>query len=377
MAILIHDLLVGFSRAIDSFNPQFENRSVRRAYLALKIAQQQGLSSEIQKRLFIAALMRDLPKIVSEKNSTFWYEEIKKYSCFQDLAELISPISSASQYSSECMLLNLVDHILNLFNEKPAPLSFYQEIITEVFSITPNPYSLVDLLALREISHTYYFWRQVFGDNNSEPLREASPFGMEYLESSALIQISDLFAKVIDLHCGSIDGYSKAVGEKCAEIAKLYGFSKTGILELDVAGKLHELGKLSVPKALLTKFEPLSETERMRIKTHTKITWGILSTIPGMHDIACSAAYHQERIDGKGYPFNLQGSQLALGPRIVSVVNKFTTLHQKNKCKQSLSIQKCEDILKCNAQDGSIDQTIVEIIIDMVKTQSSTKYLSN
>ncbi len=77
-----------------------------------------------------------------------------------------------------------------------------------------------------------------------------------------------------------------------------------------VAGYLHDLGKVAVPNAILNKPGKLDPEEFDVIRAHTYHTYHILSTIGGFEEIAIWAAFHHERLDGKGYPFHVRGEDI-------------------------------------------------------------------
>ena len=92
------------------------------------------------------------------------------------------------------------------------------------------------------------------------------------------------------------------------------------------AALLHDIGKLAVPEHILSKPGPLTEEEFRKVQIHPQIGAEIIArgTVPV--PVAPLILSHHERWDGKGYPHGLQGEQIPLGARILTVVDYFDAL---------------------------------------------------
>jgi HD-GYP domain-containing protein (c-di-GMP phosphodiesterase class II) len=95
------------------------------------------------------------------------------------------------------------------------------------------------------------------------------------------------------------------------------------LLELEFAARLHDVGKIQVPDAVLNKPGPLDSDESDVIRSHA--AWGAatLSRIPGLEAVATLVRFHHERWDGSGYPDGLSGGRIPLGSRIISVCDAY------------------------------------------------------
>jgi HD-GYP domain-containing protein (c-di-GMP phosphodiesterase class II) len=94
--------------------------------------------------------------------------------------------------------------------------------------------------------------------------------------------------------------------ERMAELVKSFGealnLSAEDIVALTLLSTLHDIGKISIDKNLLTKTEPLSDEEWREIKKHPEIGFRIAQSSPELVHIAEYILSHHERWDGKGYP---------------------------------------------------------------------------
>src|SRR5271169_5382001 len=90
------------------------------------------------------------------------------------------------------------------------------------------------------------------------------------------------------------------------------------------AAWLHDVGKIAVPAAVLSKKEPLTKADWTEIKRHPAVGAEMLVTLsPGLAPIAAGVGAHHERWDGSGYPDGLAGEKIPFAARIVAVADAF------------------------------------------------------
>ena len=118
------------------------------------------------------------------------------------------------------------------------------------------------------------------------------------------------------------------VGDMAAAIAEQIGKDAEWVQHLRMAGRLHDIGKVAVPDAILLKPGPLTDDEFAVMKTHTTIGAEILSgSLSPLIQLAEEVALnHHERWDGSGYPNGLQREDIPLSGRIVSIADVFDAL---------------------------------------------------
>lgn len=114
-------------------------------------------------------------------------------------------------------------------------------------------------------------------------------------------------------------GHSEAVAEIAVGMGRVMGFSHDAMEGLEIAARLHDLGKIGIPDSILLKPGKLTVKEYEIIKTHPSIGAEILKPIPSMEPLIDAVQSHHERIDGKGYPAGLKGKQIPLLARIIAV----------------------------------------------------------
>lgn len=127
-------------------------------------------------------------------------------------------------------------------------------------------------------------------------------------------------------------GHSHRVTEYSLFLGKRLGLSDNDLEVLKYAALLHDIGKIGVPDAVLTKKGRFTEEERIVMNEHSTWTYKILSNmrLPKMlKNVPKMAACHHEKLDGSGYPYGLKGTRIPKFSRILAVGDVFDALTSK------------------------------------------------
>ena len=119
--------------------------------------------------------------------------------------------------------------------------------------------------------------------------------------------------------------------------------------EVRLAAELHDVGKTALPTTLLQKRFPLNEDEREYIERHPVIGERILHAAPALHKVARLIRWTHERYDGAGYPDHLNGLEIPLGARIISVCNAFDAMISNRPYRKAMSVEEAMAELQKNA----------------------------
>ena len=153
----------------------------------------------------------------------------------------------------------------------------------------------------------------------------------------AQVESMERMAVVAELRDDSTGAHSYRVGRLASLLAKEYGCDDETIFMIDIAARLHDIGKVGIPDGILLKPAKLNAAEREVMKTHTTIGAEVLanSNIPHMQTAEEIARFHHEWWDGTGYPAGLSGSKIPEAARITALADVFDALTHKRPYKQA------------------------------------------
>ncbi|MCL4559020.1 MAG: HD domain-containing protein [Chloroflexi bacterium] len=143
----------------------------------------------------------------------------------------------------------------------------------------------------------------------------------------------------IDARDRFMKGHSDAVARTVAKIGRRMGWSTEELEYLEIAALLHDVGKIVIPEALLTKLDPLSPDDWKTIQTHPYHGARIVKSIDSLNRVAPWVLHHQERWDGNGYPDRLNSESIPPASRIIAVGEAFTVMITQQPQRKALSLE--------------------------------------
>lgn len=135
------------------------------------------------------------------------------------------------------------------------------------------------------------------------------------------------FGAAIDLKDTYTSGHSDRVARYAEAIAREMGVTGKELEYIGVAGYLHDIGKITVDRAIINNPRPLTDKEFGELNKHVTTGFEILRNIRRPWDeIAFMTKCHHEKVDGTGYPAGLRGEQIPLGAKIVTLADSFDAM---------------------------------------------------
>ena len=141
-------------------------------------------------------------------------------------------------------------------------------------------------------------------------------------------------------------GHSEAVAEIAVGMGAAMGLDPVELEKLEIAARLHDLGKIGIPDNVLLKPGRLTDDEYTIIKTHPTIGAEILAPIPSMADLIPAVKFHHEKMDGTGYPDGLKGDQIPLWARMIAVGDVFHALTSNRPYREPMAEEKVLQIIR-------------------------------
>jgi putative nucleotidyltransferase with HDIG domain len=173
------------------------------------------------------------------------------------------------------------------------------------------------------------------------------------------------WAAALDLRDEETQGHSRRVTDLAVKLATRLGVSEADRVRIKRGALLHDIGKMGVPDAILSKPGPLDEAEWAVMKQHPSLAHQLLSGTPFLRDALDIPYGHHERWDGTGYPRGLAGESIPLAARIFAVVDVYDALSSDRPYRAAWPRDRV--LAHLRAESGThFDPTVVRAFLDLI-----------
>ena len=385
----MRDLMTGLAKAMNLLNPEIERHHEQTAYLALFVAREMDLPEEDIALALYSALLHDIGSIVVEAPQSVAEVEGKAREVsltgarmladlpgFGDIASVIGycqcnwgdTISRAIERGEVPERLGVVASIVHLADVvslimRPGErvLNQAQRIVSAIEACAGTEFCPQAVEAFCAIASVEYVWMDL----------AHNPMFLTYFTGKiAPVSIDDamrltvFMSRLIDYRSPFTAMHSAGVAASAGELARLAGFDDEGVKKMLIAGNLHDVGKLAVPRSILEKPGKLTTEEFNVVKEHPYYTSLVLLEIDGFEDIRQWAANHHEKLTGNGYPFHFDDAVLDDGARIMAVADIFSAITEQRPYRAGMTREEASAVLAQNAKVGAICPHLVGLLLD-------------
>jgi two-component system, cell cycle response regulator len=194
----------------------------------------------------------------------------------------------------------------------------------------------------------------------SRPHTRTTRATAEPSSDSRLLNVAPVFPRRLRDHW--LDGHAAEVAELAIDLGRGAGLSSAALFELELAARLHDVGKGAVPDAILSKPGPLTDVEWAVMRRHPE--WGseMLADLPGLEPVAQAVHAHHEHWDGNGYPQGLAGPDIPLASRIIAVCDAFSAMTTERPYRGARTVvDALAELRRCAATQ--FDPAVVEAFV--------------
>jgi response regulator RpfG family c-di-GMP phosphodiesterase len=198
-----------------------------------------------------------------------------------------------------------------------------------------------------------------------EHLEEKVSIQAQRIEEIFLASIHSL-ADTLELRDTYTHGHSIRVSRYSGLIARELGLSEEFIRQVELGGRVHDIGKIGVREEVLNKAGPLTDEEYRHIMEHPVTGWRILQPLLKEHSIALNVVRgHHERWDGKGLPDRLAGADIPQEARIAAVADTFDAMTSQRPYRPGLPLEATvEELYRCRG--AQFDPQAVEAFVALI-----------
>jgi len=160
--------------------------------------------------------------------------------------------------------------------------------------------------------------------------------------------------------------HSLHVAYLAQQLACAFPLSAGEVQVIRTAAMLHDVGKIGIPDAILTKPGPLTAEEYRVVKRHPVIGAAILRLAPWLRREVPLVLHHHEWYDGRGYPSGLRGEKTPFGARLLHVADAIDAMLSPRSYKQPYDIERvCTELLE--GRGTQFDPVIAEAATNWLK----------
>jgi putative two-component system response regulator len=173
-------------------------------------------------------------------------------------------------------------------------------------------------------------------------------------------------ARTVEAKSPYTHGHSERVLRYALSLADALKVSSRDRKVLEKGALLHDIGKISVPDAILDKPDKLTREEFEIVKGHAVQGARIVEGLLSLKDAVPLIRWHHERLDGQGYPDGLRGEQIPQIVRILSIADIYDSLASDRPYRPSIPHARCLEMLRDNALGGGLDPELVAVFGSIV-----------
>lgn len=356
---------------------KFLHHSKRTTYIALELGHILLKSDESLKRLYISSLVHDIGAVNSLKKSHIWESYIMEhcdngaaiissFPIFNDLSYIIlyhhenwdgsGPMKQREQeIPIESQIIRLADLLELLYDEDTPSYKQKSKLTNWVLENKGIIFSEDLVNAFLQISSRDIFWFNVETISYLDFILDSvTPKLNRFIDLQQFEAIAYIFASIIDSKSAFTARHSREIASLAYNVAKSIGYDNEKCSKIKIAGLLHDIGKLAIPRGILDKDGSLTPDEFSMIKSHPYYTKIILDKIEDIEDISEWASNHHEKLNGKGYPRSLGEAHISEEARILCVCDIYQALTEDRPYRKGLGNVQALAILDSMVSDGFI-----------------------
>ncbi len=191
-----------------------------------------------------------------------------------------------------------------------------------------------------------------------------------YERSSMRSNTIDLIMKALFEKSNREAMHSNRVSNICQAIAIKMNFSKDAVNQIEIAGLIHDIGKIGVDEKILNKPGRLDMDERREVERHPEIGWRLLSSTNDFSELAQVVLNHHEKWDGSGYPNGLKEEAIPLEARIISIADAYDAMTSDRSYRKEMTKEEAiKELIR--GSETQFDPNIVDVFLNQVLPDNS------
>ena len=379
----MRDIARSFANAMNLLRPETENLHQMVAYLAYNIADEMDYSDEDKKDLLYASLLYDvgivmMPERGADQERYYFKDfagpgigiigDVPRLKGVCEIMKIAEPdeegdmdLFDSDRYKDFAEIIDLSDRVAAMLDPKDAALNQVEDICDSISEESGQGISSTVVEAFLRFADKEYVWMEVLHQPEIF-LSHISDANVVTLDEA--IELARFMSRIIDFRSSYTAMHSSGVAATAVRLAEIMGMSEDECKMMMIAGYLHDIGKLKVPKAVLDKNDKLTDSEFNIVKEYAYYTNLLLKDIAGFDQIGRWASLHHEKLNGYGYPFRLSADDIPMGARIIAIADIFSAVAEIRAYRAGMAKDEVIETLREYVESGAMSGYLVDLLIN-------------
>jgi len=395
------DLVTSIARIIDMMSSEVGRHHMQVAYWVYQLGDALNFSDDEKFEFVVAAALHDIGAFsLKERMAILEFEDTRPgeharagsfilagFKPFSSIARLVKyhhtpwrngegAFHNGDSVPIGSHLIHLADRVAVKISHKEPVLSQIQGICKAISAQEGEMFVPEHVDALLKIAKREYVWLDATSDSLVTILKRLIRSQTREFSMDQMVDFSRLICRLIDFKSKFTAAHSSGVAAVAVALARMNGFTYNEHRIIEIAAYLHDVGKLAIPSEILEKQDKLTDTEQFVMHSHVYYTYQMLEPFEMLMPLSDWASFHQERLNGTGYPFGLDASDLPDGARIMAVADVFTALTEDRPYRKGMDTQSAMKVLKSMVEKGELDNDQVEMVFAHSETLNDIRNLA-
>ncbi len=159
--------------------------------------------------------------------------------------------------------------------------------------------------------------------------------------------------------------HSSEVAALAMEIGREMGMPQGDLEQIDIAARVHDIGKVAIPDSILLKPGPLNDAEWKVMKTHPVVSAQLIEGLEIYSSVANAVRHEHERWDGSGYPDGLKGEEIPLISRVIAAADIYNALSTDRPYRKAFTREETMRMIR-DMRGTDIDPSVADALLRVI-----------
>jgi HD-GYP domain-containing protein (c-di-GMP phosphodiesterase class II)/DNA-binding CsgD family transcriptional regulator len=201
------------------------------------------------------------------------------------------------------------------------------------------------------------------GDDPRDRILDVEPFPHLECGSEDVADVAAAFGDLADLKSSYFHGHSAEVARLAVGGARRMGLDSAAVRRVEIAARLHDVGRVGISNAIWEKAGPLTRAEWEVVRMHAYHSERVLASASSLEPMAVIAGMHHERLDGSGYHRSSKSGECGIEARLVAVADAYAARLQRRPHRPAQPASHAAAEMTAEVRAGKLDRDAVSAVL--------------